>query len=92
MFQVCAQDYSIIVESKDKTMKVQINNKTVTLFNGARVIDALRAYYSQQDIPLPESLPCVTDAYGNTVAPSGALSCHSKLFIQCITHKQKQRK
>ena len=73
-------------------MEVKVNNKTITVFNGAKVMDALRAYYSQQEMPLPESLPCVTDAYGNKVAPCGALSRHSKLFIQCLTHKPTIRK
>lgn len=63
-------------------MKVKVNKKQIELFDGATVIDALRAYYSSQKKSFPKKAPTVTDRYGNKVALDGALTSGSELIIK----------
>lgn len=48
-------------------------------YNGAKVLDVMRAYYVQHGQKLPSQLPIVTDGYGNSIAPDGELSEGSHL-------------
>ena len=63
-------------------MKIFVNDTEVTLFHGAKVVDAIRAYYTLQKMKWPYPLPIVTDGYGNSVAPDGELSEGNHLYIQ----------
>ena len=63
-------------------MKIFINNKEVVIHNGAKVLDVIRAYYIQRNKKLPDRLPIVTDAYGNSVAPDGELREGNHLYIK----------
>lgn len=63
-------------------MKVTVNRTELIIFQGATVVDALRAYYSRQRRRLPSRLPEVFDAYGNSVAHDGALTEGSRLVIK----------
>ena len=54
-------------------MKIFINDEEITIFNGAKVLDVMRAYYVQHDKKIPSRLPIVTDGYGNNVALDGEL-------------------
>ena len=63
-------------------MKVFVNNEEITIHNGAKVLDVVRAYYAQQNKKLPCRLPIVTDAYSNSVAPDGELSEGNHLYIK----------
>ena len=72
------------MEGRQK-MKVFINNQEITVFNGARVLDALRVYYMQQENRLPCKMPTVTDSYGNSIAPDGALTEGNHLYIRKLT-------
>lgn len=61
-------------------MKIFVNDEEVTIFNGAKVLDVMRAYYAQHDKKLPCQLPSVTDGYGNAVAADGELSEGNHLY------------
>ena len=63
-------------------MKVFINDEELSIFNGATVLDALRAYYVMHSKKLPTILPVVNDAYGNSVAPDGELTEGNHLYIK----------
>ena len=67
-------------------MKLFVNDEEVTIHNGAKVFDVMRGYYMARNKKLPRKLPIVTDAYGNSVAPDGALSEGNHLYIK--TKKQ----
>ncbi len=62
-------------------MKIYVNDKEVTLFHGAKVLDVVRAYYAQHNQTTPRELPTVTDGYGNTVALDGELSEGNHLYM-----------
>ncbi|MDO5678950.1 MAG: hypothetical protein Q4G54_01370 [Pelistega sp.] len=63
-------------------MKVIVNKLELTIFSGATVADAIRAYFTSQNQRPPCPLPPVKDSYGNEVALDGALSEGSQLNIQ----------
>ena len=63
-------------------MKIFVNDTEVTLFHGAKVVNAIRVYYTLQKMKWPSPLPIVTDGYGNSVAPDGELSEGNHLYIQ----------
>ena len=63
-------------------MRIFINNEELTIFNGATVLDVLRAYYVKHNKKLPAILPAVYDAYGNSVAHDGELTEGNHLFIK----------
>ena len=71
-------------------MKLFVNDKEVTIHNGAKVLDVMRGYYMARNKKLPRKMPIVTDAYGNSVAPDGALSEGNHLYIK--TKKTNSRK
>ena len=62
-------------------MKVFINDEEVAIHHGAKVLDAMRAYYAQRNKKLPQKLPIVSDAYGNSIAPDGELNDGNHLNI-----------
>ncbi|MDO5666696.1 MAG: hypothetical protein Q4G44_02610 [Alcaligenaceae bacterium] len=63
-------------------MKVMVNQIELTIFTGATVADALRAYFTSQNQRAPCPLPEVRDRYGNEVAHDGALTEGCQLIIQ----------
>lgn len=63
-------------------MKIFVNDKQVTVFNGAKVVDAIRAYYMLGDKKTSPKIPIITDGYGNTVALDGAISNGNHLYIK----------
>ena len=69
-------------------MKIFINDEEITVFNGAKVVDVVRAYFTQHNIKLPCILPNVTDGYGNSVAPDGELTEGNHLYIEQKTTEQ----
>ena len=62
-------------------MKITVNNTGLTLQNGARVRDAIAAFYRHAGRKVPEKLPVAEDKFGNIVAPDGALTDGNTLFI-----------
>ena len=68
-------------------MKLFINDTEITIYQGATVLDAVRAYYAQHYKKLLSKLPIVYDAYGNSVAHDGELNEGNHLFIK--TKKKK---
>ncbi len=62
-------------------MKIFVNDEEITIFNGAKVLDVIRAYYAQHDQTLPYKLPSVSDGYGNSVAHDGELSEGNHLYM-----------
>ena len=63
-------------------MKIFVNDEEITIFNGAKVVDVIRAYYVQHGKKLPSRLPVVTDGYGNSVALDGELSEGNHLYMK----------
>ncbi len=63
-------------------MKININNIEFRIFEGAKVKDAIRLYYTQQGKQLPDSMPVVKDAWGHQVGTDGSLLPNTKLYIQ----------
>ena len=63
-------------------MKLFLNDEEITLHHGAKVLDVMRAYFTQLNKKLPRKLPSVTDSYGNGVAPDGELSEGNHLYIK----------
>lgn len=63
-------------------MKIFINDEELVIFNGATVLNALRAYYAKHNKKLPAILPVVKDAYGNSVATDGELTEGNHLYIK----------
>lgn len=55
-------------------MKVYVNDEVVELFEGAKVIDALRSFASKMGIQLPDNIPTVRDRYGNEIELDGRLT------------------
>ena len=71
---------SIVITYQQAIMKIFINNEELIIFNGATVLDVLRAYYAKHNKKLPTILPAVYDAYDNYVAHDGELSEGNHLF------------
>ncbi len=63
-------------------MKISINNTELSIFEGAKVKDAVRMYYAQQGEQLPKPMPVVKDAWGHQVGTDGSLLPNTKLYIQ----------
>ena len=63
-------------------MKLFVNDKEVTIHNGAKVLDVVRGYYTIRNKKTPYKLPTVTDAYGNSIAPDGELNEGNHLYIK----------
>ena len=61
-------------------MIVFVNNVEISIFSGARVRDALRAYYRsiQQDFPF--SAPITLDQYGNIIELNGEVSQLKRIY------------
>ena len=68
-------------------MKIFINDEEVIIHHGAKVIDAIRAHYTQQGKKLPDKLPIVSDTYGNSVALDGELNEGNHLYIKTKNNK-----
>lgn len=67
-------------------MKITVNDTELIIFEGAKVKDAVRLYYTQQDEHLPEPMPVVTDAFGHKIGIEGTLLPNTAIFI----HKKKK--
>ena len=63
-------------------MKIFVNDKEITIFHGAKVLDVIRAYYTHHKMKWPCQLPIVTDAHGNSVASDGELREGNHLYIK----------
>ncbi|MHC1730807.1 MAG: bifunctional UDP-sugar hydrolase/5'-nucleotidase [Bacteroidales bacterium] len=62
-------------------MKITVNNTLLELRNGARVRDAIAAFYKHAGRKVPEKLPVAEDKFGNIVAHDGSLTDGNALFI-----------
>ena len=58
------------------------------LHGGARVMDAIHAYYTQSGKKIPGRLPAAEDRYGNSVAPDGELTEGSTIML--VTGRRKK--
>ncbi len=63
-------------------MEVIINNQSVIVPEGAKVIDAVRAYFAANGMECPTTLPRISDAYYNRISPDGRLNKGARLFIK----------
>jgi hypothetical protein len=63
-------------------MKVIVNNQEVTIFEGARVCDAILAWSKEAYRELMNGTLVVTDHYGNLTAADGALTEGQKITLK----------
>jgi len=63
-------------------MKIIINELALELYNGAKIKDAVLAYFKQQGKELPKNFPQVEDRFGNQVAHDGSLQEGNRLIIK----------
>ncbi len=68
-------------------MTVFVNNTEIKVFDGAKVADAVRAYYAETGRKYPCRIPLVKDKYGNKIAPDGRLSENNHIFINVKSQK-----
>ena len=66
-------------------MTVFVNDKQLILFEGAKVIDALRMYGGKSLKQIRKGKSEVLDSYGYSVDLGGALSEGSRLTVKAIT-------
>ncbi len=62
-------------------MVVFVNDIEIRIFYGARVIDAVRAFYAKNNISDMPKTPVTYDAYRNQVAHDGRLINGSHIYI-----------
>jgi|AntRauTorckE6833_2_1112554.scaffolds.fasta_scaffold00712_6 hypothetical protein len=62
-------------------MKVKVNNKIITIFNGAEVKDAIRKYSTKEYKKVKKGIKIITDKNGNQVMPTGELMGDEELNI-----------
>lgn len=63
-------------------MKVYVNGEAVAVFEGARVIDAVRAYVGTRGIKVDIMRVAVRDGDGNSVDYDGALTDGALLRVE----------
>lgn len=63
-------------------MKVLLNEKELTLFNGATLTHALQMYSKTALNDVKQGKAEVLDAYGNVTALDGALQNGTRLFLR----------
>ncbi|MDZ7672478.1 MAG: hypothetical protein U5K53_06560 [Halanaerobiales bacterium] len=62
-------------------MKVKVNNKIITIFNGAEVKDVIRKYSTKEYKKVKKGNKIITDKNGNQVMPTGELMGDEELNI-----------
>jgi hypothetical protein len=72
-------------------MQVKVNEKSVEIFSGACVKDAVRKYSRTAWKKVRENKVSVFDGYGHEVAPDGELSGGEELFVRRLGAEKKQR-
>jgi len=63
-------------------MKIFVNRKEITIFTGARVIDAVRKYSLRSAGMLLKGSLTVYDRFGNITEPDGRLTDEQQLTIR----------
>ncbi len=63
-------------------MRIIINNFTINIFSGAKLIDALRMYISQRNENFSIDDVFVEDKYGNKIEIDGSLKNNKSYFIK----------
>ena len=84
--RLCRQLFLLLL-IKIISVKVIINNQDVTIFNGARVRDAVLAYSKESYKLLRASKLTVRDRHGNITEADGSLSEGQIIFLQLNTNK-----
>ncbi|MDD2344575.1 MAG: hypothetical protein PHI36_04895 [Bacteroidales bacterium] len=62
-------------------MIIFVNDEEVNIHKGAKVADAMRAYYAQRKLKTPFRMS-VTDAFDNSIALDGELREGNKIYIK----------
>ncbi len=62
-------------------MKITVNNVSLSIFEGAKVKDAMRMYYAKIGKHFPDKIPVVRDTFGHRLGLDGALLPDSVLYI-----------
>ncbi|HOR60045.1 MAG TPA: hypothetical protein PLW77_09190 [Bacteroidales bacterium] len=63
-------------------MNIQINNKSFQIFSGAKVIDAVRMYFTEIGENFEIDNIVVEDKFGNKLEFDGRLRNNKSLFIK----------
>ncbi|HNY45028.1 MAG: hypothetical protein QM212_05580 [Bacteroidota bacterium] len=63
-------------------MNIQINNKSFQIFSGAKVIDAVRMYFTEIGKDFEIDKIVVEDKFGNRLEFDGRLRNNKSLFIK----------
>jgi hypothetical protein len=61
-------------------MTVFVNNAELAIFNGAKVIDVLRAYYLNIQQEFPVDAPVILDQFGNIIEMDGEISNLKRIY------------
>ncbi|MDY0102458.1 MAG: hypothetical protein RBS07_05930 [Lentimicrobium sp.] len=61
-------------------MTVFVNNSELIIFDGAKVIDVLRAYYRSIQLDFPEPAPAILDQFGNIIEMDGEVSNLKRMY------------
>ncbi len=61
-------------------MTVFVNNAELRIFNGAKVIDVLRAYYRNIQLDFPEMAPVILDQFGNIIEMDGEVANLKRIY------------
>lgn len=69
-------------------MKITVNGTVLELHGGARVKDAIHAFYTQAGKKIPGRLPAAEDRYGNSLAPDGELTEGNTIIL--VTGRRKK--
>ena len=70
-------------------MVVFVNNVEISIFSGARIQDALRAYYRSMHQDFPDKAPVTLDQYGNIIEMDGKVSRLKRIYTidnDVLTH------
>ena len=63
-------------------MIVDVNDRAVKTYYGAKVKSAIWAYFRDHDIPVKTPVKEVRDAYGNLLDWDGSIRANTKIFIK----------
>ena len=72
----------LILHGKRQAMIVDVNDRAVKTYYGAKVKSAIWAYFRDHDIPVKTPVKEVRDAYGNLLDWDGSIRANTKIFIK----------
>ena len=61
-------------------MTVFVNNSELRIFDGAKALDVLRAYYRSIQLDFPEMAPVILDQFGNIIEMDGEVANLKRIY------------